>query len=91
MIRNFRHKGLQELYENGSTRRLGQTYIRKCVRILQSLEVASVPEDMNVAGYHFHPLQGKPARWSVRVTANYRVTFAWAGEEAIDIDLEDDH
>jgi proteic killer suppression protein len=52
------------------TRRIGIEYIRKCVRILQSLEVATQPEDMNVAGYRFHSLQGKPQRWSVRVIGN---------------------
>jgi hypothetical protein len=30
-------------------------------------------------------------RWSVRVTANYRITFRWSGEDAIDIDFEDYH
>jgi proteic killer suppression protein len=27
----------------------------------------------------------------VRVTGNYRVTFGWSGEEALDIDFEDYH
>ena len=55
------------------------------------LEVASKPEEMNIAGFHFHSLQGKPMRWSVRVTGNYRVTFGWAGETALDVDFEDYH
>ncbi len=45
------------------------------MRILQWLEVAVRPEDMNIAGFRFHGLQGNPKRWSVRVTANYRITF----------------
>jgi proteic killer suppression protein len=46
---------------------------------------------MNIAGFRFHRLQGKPTRWSVRVTGNYRVTFGWSGESALDIDNEDYH
>ncbi len=46
---------------------------------------------MNLPGYHFHGLQGTPQRWSVRVTANYRITFAWDAPGAIDVDLEDYH
>jgi toxin HigB-1 len=65
--------------------------IRKCVRILQLLEVAAQPEDLNIAGFRFHGLQGKPKRWSVRVTANYRITFGWSGESALDVDFEDYH
>jgi proteic killer suppression protein len=46
---------------------------------------------MNIAGFHFHGLQGKPKRWSVRIIKNYRITFGWLAESAIDIDYEDYH
>lgn len=75
----------------GTTRRIGIEHIRKCVRILQLLEVAARPEDMNIPGYRFHGLQGSPKRWSVRVTANYRITFGWLTENAVDVDFEDYH
>ena len=91
MIGGFRHKGLEEIYLTGKTRRIGPEYVRKCVRILQSLEVATQPEEMNVTGYRFHRLQGSPQRWSVRVTGNYRITFGWSGEDAHDVDFEDYH
>jgi proteic killer suppression protein len=87
----FRHKGLEELHSTGKTRRIGSEYVKKCIRILQLLDVSERPEDMNVAGLRFHGLQGKPSRWSVRVTGNHRITFGWAGEEAIEVDLEDYH
>ena len=60
MIESFRHKGLEELYLTGKTRRIGAEYVRKCARILQLLEVASNPEDMNIAGFRFHSLHGSP-------------------------------
>ncbi|HAK63327.1 MAG TPA: hypothetical protein DCO82_08825 [Alphaproteobacteria bacterium] len=91
MIGSFRHKGLEDLYRTGRTRRLGAAHVRKCVRILQSLEVAELPEEMNLAGLRFHGLQGSPKRWSVRISANYRITFGWSGGNAIEIDLEDYH
>ena len=91
MIDGFRHKGLEEIHLTGKTRRIGAGHIRKCVRILQLLEVAGQPEDMNIAGFRFHGLQGKPKRWSVRVTGNYRITFGWSGENALDVDFEDYH
>ena len=91
MIAGCRHKGLEEIRLVGTTRRIGADYIRKCVRILQLLEVAGRPEDMNIAGSRFHGLQGSPKRRSVRVTGNYRITFGWAGEYALDVDFEDYH
>ena len=91
MIGSFRHKGLEEIYRTGKTRRISADHVGKCVRILQLLEVAAQPGDMNIASFRFHGLQGKPKRWSVRVTANYRITFGWSGESALDADLEDYH
>jgi len=91
VIGGFRHKGLEELYRTGKTRRIGAGEMRKCARILQLLEVAEKPEDMNIAGLRFHRLQGSEKRWSVRVTGNYRITFGWQGESALDIDYEDYH
>jgi proteic killer suppression protein len=91
MVGGFRHKGLEEIYLTGKTRRIGAPYLRKCVRILQSLEVATQPEEMKLAGYRFHRLHSSPQRWSVRITGNYRITFAWSGENAEDIDFEDYH
>ena len=91
MIGGFRHKGLAEIHVTGKTHRIGAGQIGKCVRILQLLEVAGRPEDMNIAGFRFHGLQGNPKRWSVRVTGNYRITFGWSGENALDVDYEDYH
>jgi proteic killer suppression protein len=91
VIASFRHKGLEELYLAGRTRRVGAHYVAKCVRIMQLLEVAVRPEDMNISGFRFHGLQGSPQRWSVRVTGNYRITFGWSDEDALDVDLEDYH
>ena len=91
MILGFRHKGLEEIHRTGWSRRIGSQYIGRCTRILQLLEVAMTPEDMNISGYRFHGLLGKPPRWSVRVTGNYRVTFGWSGEDAEEVDFEDYH
>jgi len=91
MIGGFRHKGLEELHRTGKSRRIGAGHIGKCARIMQLLQVAERPEDMNIAGFRFHVLQGNPKRSAVRVTGNYRFTFGWSGENALDVDFEDYH
>ena len=78
-------------YLTGATRRIGAEYVRRCVRILQSLEVAVQPEDMKIAGYRFHGPRGKPRRWAVRVTGNCRIGFGWSDENAQDVDFEETH
>ena len=82
MIVTFQHKGLEELFLTGRSRRIGAEYARKCLRILQMLDDATKPEEVNFAGSRFHPLRGLPPRLSVRVTGNYRITFGWSGENA---------
>ena len=91
MIDGFRHRGLEELFLTGKLRRIGAEYARKCLRILQMLDDATKPEEVNFAGSRFHPLHGLPRRWSVCVTGNYRIRFGWYDENAVEIDCEDYH
>lgn len=90
MIRTFRSKGLEAYYATGRTNGLSVQNAVRVGRMLRALAAAGRPEDMNLPGYHFHGLQGV-GRWSIRVTANWRITFGWDGADAIDVDLEDYH
>ena len=50
------------------------------------------PRDIGLPGLGLHPLKGKDrGRWSVWVSGNWRVTFAFEGNDAIDVDYEDYH
>jgi proteic killer suppression protein len=43
-------------------------------------------------GAGFHALRGdQKGRYAMTVSRNWRPTFGWDGEDAIDIDLEDYH
>lgn len=92
MIRSFRSKQLQAFAARGETRKLPvkDAAVRKLARQLALLNSAVKPEDMNLPGFYFHGLQGEN-RWSVRVTANFRLTFGWEDPDAVEVDLEDYH
>jgi proteic killer suppression protein len=90
MIKNIRHKGLRELNETGKSRYVHPDFAGKCLRILEHPAVAEKPEDMNIACFFFHGLQGNPKRYSVRVSRNWRITFGW-DDGVTDIDLVDYH
>ena len=61
-------------------------------RLLDRLESAGRPEDMNLPGFGFHGLTGfNPKRYAVSVSGNWRIMFAFDGEDAVDVDLEDYH
>ena len=91
MIKTFRHRGLRELFETGKTRRIGTKIHGRVLRQLDELNNARRPEAMNVPGWRFHALQGHKARYSVTVTANYRLTFDWKDGDAYRVDYEDYH
>lgn len=92
MIRSFRNKGLQRFAERGDPSKLSVQNVERIRRILARLEAAIQPTDMNLPGFRFHGLKGEDkGRYAVWVSGNYRITFAWDGEDAIDVNLEDYH
>jgi len=63
-----------------------------CPLLLSRLDVAVTPEEMDLPGFYFHALKGERAgTYSVCVTANWRLTFRWEGQDAVALDLEDYH
>ena len=91
MILSWRHKGLKELFAVGKSAKVRPDQQKKCLRLLDALQQAVMPEDMNVPGWHFHGLQGKPKRYAVAVNGPWRITFGFGGQDAIDVDLEQYH
>ncbi len=91
MVKSFRHKGLQELFEKGRTNRINPQNKRKCLRRLDALDAALQPGDMNIPGFGFHGLKGNPKRYAVTITGNWRITFEWEEQDAVNVDFEDYH
>ena len=92
VIASIRHKALRQYWINGQTRGLNAEWIRKLRRILSALDAADQPEHMNYPGAYFHSLKGRGlGRYSVRLTADVRVTFGWSDDGATDVDIEDYH
>jgi toxin HigB-1 len=91
MIGSFRSKALQTFWEDGDRRRLPVENHARVRRQLLAIDAASRPEDVNLPGYKFHGLNADPKRWAIWVSGNYRITFAWDGVHAVDLDIEDYH
>lgn len=92
MIRSFRSKALKRFAEQGDGSKLSIQNVERLKIMIGQMDAAAAPEELNLPGFYFHPLRGKDrGRYSIRVTGNYRLTFAWDGEDAIGVDLEDYH
>ena len=92
MIRSFRHKGLRLLFEAGNSRGVLAAHAQRIVDILDLLNAAAKPGDMNFPGSFLHPLKGKlKGSWAVRVSGNWRIIFRFEKGDAFDVDYLDYH
>lgn len=93
MIRSFRHKGLQAFFERGVHTGIQPAHAPRLGRQLARLQTARSPTDMNVPGWRLHGLAGRnlQGHWSVWVSGNWRMTFAFDGPDAILVDYLDYH
>jgi toxin HigB-1 len=92
VIRSFRHKGVERFFLKGSKAGIQAAHAAKLARQLQRLDVARHPQDMNVPGWKLHALQGgMKGHWAVWVSGNWRLTFAFDGEDAVLVDYRDYH
>ncbi len=89
MIRSWKHKGLQRFFEKGSKAGIQPHHADRLARQLAQLNVAKRAADMNVPGWRLHPLS--TGDWSIWVNGNWRVTFAFDGEDAVLVDYQDYH
>ena len=92
MIRSFRSRTLKRFAATGDASKLSVKKADRIRRILLRLEAATAPQEMDAPGFRFHALKGKDkGRFAVWASENFRITFGWSGEDAIEVDLEDYH
>jgi toxin HigB-1 len=92
MIRSFRHKGLQQLFEHDDGKKLPPDMLSRIRLILSTLHAASNIEGMDLPTFRLHPLKGElKGFFSVTVRANWRVIFRFDGGDALDVDFIDYH
>ena len=92
MIKTIRHRGLKRLVQREDRRGLNAEYLARIETVLAILEIAVKPSDLNLPGYHLHPLKGdQKGFWSVRISGNFRLIFRMEDGDVYDINLIDYH
>jgi proteic killer suppression protein len=67
-------------------------HVVKLRDILARLGAAQAVADMDMPGFHLHPLKGEfRAFWAVTVRANWRVIFRFVDPDTFDVDYVDYH
>jgi proteic killer suppression protein len=90
VIKNFRHKGLDRFFTKSDRSKKDARQADRIRRILDRLDAATKPEDMNLPRFEFRGLSGKlKGVFAVSMSGNWRITFRFADADAIDVNLED--
>lgn len=91
MIESFIHKGLKELYEDGTSIKIQKSLVSRIIRRIDAIDSAKSLNDLRVPGFNFHGLEGTPKRYSIHVNGPWCLTFEWRDENAYRINLENYH
>lgn len=64
----------------------------RVTQVLTLLDSAEQPQELDLPGLYLHGMSGRFAgHWSVRITANLRITFRFEGVDVADVDMLDYH
>jgi proteic killer suppression protein len=92
MIKSFKHKGLKEFWETGSTKGIPAQHAKRIKRILDAVDAAAAIDEFRIPGFNLHELKGnRKGIWAITVSGNWRITFKFIKGDAYDVDLEDYH
>jgi len=93
VIRSFRDRDTQRLFDRQPVRKLGATRQRVALRKLRQLDAAVTLEDLRVPpGNRLEKLRrDRAGQHSVRINDQWRVCFRWVGGDAHDVEIVDYH
>ena len=70
MIISFKHRGIERFFKRGDYRGIPAQHASRIERMLDRLDAAIRPDDMNLPGYRFHALKGdRKGEYAVSVAA----------------------
>lgn len=93
MIKSFVDKATEQLFCEGSSKKLPVDVAGRALRKLDMLDAAVSVGDMRVPpGNRLHALQGDRAgQYAVSVNGQWRICFRFDGEDAYDVEICDYH
>lgn len=91
MIKSFKDKEAEKIYGGVRSAKLPGDIQTAARKKLLMLSAATAPEDLRMPpGNRFEALEGRPGSYSIRINAQWRVTFSWS-DGAENVRIEDYH
>jgi proteic killer suppression protein len=93
VIRNFKDKETQKVFERRRSRKLPSDIQQVALRKLRMLNRAETLEDLRVPpANRLERLAGdRVGQYSIRINDQWRICFAWQGGDALDVEIVDYH
>ena len=91
MLKTFRNKALADLWASGKTKKIDARMHKRILVRLDRMDAAAALEELNLPGFDFHPLKGKPQRYSIHVNGPWCLTFEFEQGDLHKIDFEQYH
>ena len=93
MIRSFRCKETERVWQGQSSRKFPGDIQERALRKLRQLDAASTMADLrNPPSNRLEGLKGdRKGQWSIRINDQWRVCFHWKEGEASDVEIVDYH
>ena len=82
---------MRQLFETGAAPKIAADLQKRILVRLDALDAATDLRQLNRPGFDFHPLHGKPQRYSIHVNGPWCLTFEWRQGRAQRVDLEQYH
>ena len=81
---------MKRFHEKGSAKGIDPKSRQRLSDILDALDAATKPQDLDLPGLGFHPLKGDRAgQYAVTVRSQWRVVFEWRDGEPVRLRQED--
>ncbi|MBT8397655.1 MAG: type II toxin-antitoxin system RelE/ParE family toxin [Gemmatimonadetes bacterium] len=93
MIKSFRDRDTERLFQRNAVKKLGTDVQRSALRKLRMLDAATVLEDLRVPpGNRLERLKGdREGQHSIRINRQWRICFRWRSGDAYDVEIVDYH
>jgi len=93
VIKSFADAQTQSLYVTGRSRRLPPEIVRRAVRKLEYLDLATRLDDLRVPpGNRLHALEGdRRGQYSISINDQWRICFRLMDSDAHDVEITDYH
>lgn len=93
MIKSFRDRDTERLFQRRAMRRLGADTPKVALRKLHMLEAATVLDDLRLPpGNRLEKLKGnRTGQHSIRINQRWRICIRWHSGDAYDVEIVDHH